>query len=504
MVAAALLLCPLLANAQTLAQKNWAGSGVTIESWWKRAVLYRIDPARYQDSTGNGVGDIAGITQRLGYMQALGADAILLAPAADAPPLLPNVAGLDGLIRGAADHHLRLVVALPAPASQSAADDARFLGLARAWFNQGAAGLYLPTEALTKVDGSEHIAALLRQLHALAGSMPGDHILLAAAAPAKADDVLQHALAENVQLVERAPLPAVSDAATLSTALMPASSTAQDGDSTGARSTRRAAHRTTASSAPAALLVAARVPAQPSAAQQATLERTLAAMLLTTSGAVVIDYGEELGLLPAPNAPLLMQWTPANRTEKPAPEKDAAEANEGPPPPTDAFHPYVPPLPRDFFPPPPMPEVVAVDHPINPLLTPNAMPGFTSGDAPIVNATNGATANALFEDADANSLLSFYRRLIQLRHSDLALRRGSVTALDVDGAVVWLRSSANGAGDAALVVVANLTDKPLTVSSDTLRLRGRSLRTVLGPIPTRSASSLTFAPQSVFLGEAGR
>jgi alpha-glucosidase len=499
-----LLLCPAVLGAQTLAQKNWAGSGVTIESWWRRAVLYRIDPARFQDSTGAGVGDLAGITQRLGYIQSLGADAIVLAPAADAASLQPNATGLDGLIRGAADHHLRLIVALPTPASQSAADDARFLGLARAWFNQGAAGLYLPTAALTRVDGSEHIAALLRQLHALANSMPGDHILLAASPPEKADDVLLHALAQNVQLVERTPLPALNDAATLRAALAPSSSTDEDTIGTETKPARRLARRSATQSAPASLLVAARVPGQPSAAQQATLERTLAAMLLTTGGAVVIDYGEELGLLPSPNTPLLMQWTPANRTEKPSPEKDTAAASEGPPPPSDAFRPYVPPLPRNFFTPPPMPEVIAVDHPINPLLDPNAMPGFTSGDAPIVNAPNGATANALLEDADADSLLNFYRRLIQLRHSDLALRRGTVTALDEDGAVLWLRSSAPGANDAALVVVANLATQPLSLSSDRLRLHGRSLRTVLGPMPTRSASSLTFAPQSVFLGEAGR
>ena len=36
-------------RAQVLAQKNWAGSGVTMEPWWRRAVYYRIDPEKFQD-----------------------------------------------------------------------------------------------------------------------------------------------------------------------------------------------------------------------------------------------------------------------------------------------------------------------------------------------------------------------------------------------------------------------------------------------------------------------
>ncbi len=60
------------ARAQVLAQKNWAGSGVSVEVWWKRAVFYRIDPTRFQDSTGSGKGDLAGITQRVGLSTGAG------------------------------------------------------------------------------------------------------------------------------------------------------------------------------------------------------------------------------------------------------------------------------------------------------------------------------------------------------------------------------------------------------------------------------------------------
>ena len=43
--------------------------------WWRGAVIYQIYPRSFQDSTGNGVGDLAGIKQRLDHVAALGVDA---------------------------------------------------------------------------------------------------------------------------------------------------------------------------------------------------------------------------------------------------------------------------------------------------------------------------------------------------------------------------------------------------------------------------------------------
>ncbi|CQJ29920.1 alpha,alpha-phosphotrehalase [Yersinia enterocolitica] len=48
--------------------------------WWQNGVIYQIYPKSFQDSTGNGYGDLAGVTQRLGYLQKLGVDAIWLTP----------------------------------------------------------------------------------------------------------------------------------------------------------------------------------------------------------------------------------------------------------------------------------------------------------------------------------------------------------------------------------------------------------------------------------------
>nr|WP_150007048.1 alpha-amylase family glycosyl hydrolase [Iodidimonas nitroreducens] len=50
------------------------------EDWWKGAVMYQIYPRSFQDSSGNGVGDIQGIIDRLDYIASLGVDGIWLSP----------------------------------------------------------------------------------------------------------------------------------------------------------------------------------------------------------------------------------------------------------------------------------------------------------------------------------------------------------------------------------------------------------------------------------------
>lgn len=50
------------------------------EPWWKKAVVYQIYPRSFQDSNGDGIGDIKGIIHRLPYLKRLGIDAIWLSP----------------------------------------------------------------------------------------------------------------------------------------------------------------------------------------------------------------------------------------------------------------------------------------------------------------------------------------------------------------------------------------------------------------------------------------
>ena len=47
--------------------------------WWRGAVIYQIYPRSYQDTNGDGIGDLQGIIRRLPHIAELGADAINLA-----------------------------------------------------------------------------------------------------------------------------------------------------------------------------------------------------------------------------------------------------------------------------------------------------------------------------------------------------------------------------------------------------------------------------------------
>jgi len=55
-------------------------SAATKTPWWRGAVIYQIYPRSFQDSNGDGIGDLNGITQRLEHIASLGVDAIWLSP----------------------------------------------------------------------------------------------------------------------------------------------------------------------------------------------------------------------------------------------------------------------------------------------------------------------------------------------------------------------------------------------------------------------------------------
>ena len=53
---------------------------MTYDKWWQKAVVYQIYPKSYKDTTGNGVGDLRGIIEKLPYLEELGIDMIWLNP----------------------------------------------------------------------------------------------------------------------------------------------------------------------------------------------------------------------------------------------------------------------------------------------------------------------------------------------------------------------------------------------------------------------------------------
>ena len=54
-------------------------------AWWQTGVIYQIYPRSFQDSDGDGVGDLNGIITRLEYVAALGVDAVWLSPIFPSP-----------------------------------------------------------------------------------------------------------------------------------------------------------------------------------------------------------------------------------------------------------------------------------------------------------------------------------------------------------------------------------------------------------------------------------
>lgn len=68
--------------AETDTNRRAAGGS---DEWWRGAVVYQVYPRSYQDSNGDGIGDLRGITSRLPYIASLGVDAVWLSPIFESP-----------------------------------------------------------------------------------------------------------------------------------------------------------------------------------------------------------------------------------------------------------------------------------------------------------------------------------------------------------------------------------------------------------------------------------
>jgi alpha-glucosidase len=95
------------------------------QDWWKNAVIYEIYPRSFQDSNGDGIGDLNGITQRLDYLRDLGVDAIWLSPVYPSPqvdfgydisdyknidPQYGTLKDFDHLVAEADKRHIRILM----------------------------------------------------------------------------------------------------------------------------------------------------------------------------------------------------------------------------------------------------------------------------------------------------------------------------------------------------------------------------------------------------------
>ena len=85
-----------------------AQSQPTGPEWWRHAVIYEIYPRSFQDSDGDGIGDIKGITTRLDYLHDLGIDAIWITPMYPSPGIdygydISDYSAIDPLYGSMAD-----------------------------------------------------------------------------------------------------------------------------------------------------------------------------------------------------------------------------------------------------------------------------------------------------------------------------------------------------------------------------------------------------------------
>ncbi|MEP4342352.1 MAG: alpha-amylase family glycosyl hydrolase, partial [Lentilitoribacter sp.] len=99
----------------------------TNKDWWRGAIIYQIYPRSYQDSNGDGNGDLAGIVQRIPYIATLGVDAIWISPFFTSPmkdfgydvsdycdvdPMFGTLADFDAIINTAHRHGIRVMIDL--------------------------------------------------------------------------------------------------------------------------------------------------------------------------------------------------------------------------------------------------------------------------------------------------------------------------------------------------------------------------------------------------------
>jgi alpha-glucosidase len=93
--------------------------------WWKHGVIYQIYPRSFQDTDGDGIGDLKGISERLEYLEWLGVDAIWISPIYPSPmadfgydvsdycnidPLFGSLEAFDRLVAAARARKIKVIL----------------------------------------------------------------------------------------------------------------------------------------------------------------------------------------------------------------------------------------------------------------------------------------------------------------------------------------------------------------------------------------------------------
>jgi glycosidase len=531
-VASACLLTPS-ASTQTLARPGWAGSGLNTDVWWKHAIVYQVNPLNFNPPTGNdpAASGLHGVAQRLDYIHSLGADALLLtaiqpdaAHAQSIDPAYGTLDDLDDLIHEASRRNIRILLDLDPHIP--AAD---LPNVARFWLNRGIAGFH-------SIGSTPEAHAQAAELRKATNTYLGQRILIGDVDPTLPSSPQQRNHKspdpEITQLLPQLLLDIRLGSVT------PLNSAAIRAAVDSTESITQAGHNL-------ALLASDGPSFQRSMTRYAdgkndlAIAKLLATILFTTRAQPLLYYGQELGVTapPAsdatpPNTPKETsagkpQDTPDTQKDKPqdAPATPADKPQDTPAAPTDApkdtsAAPADKPADTSVTPPekpkdaPATPATAPTDTPkpatATPIIIWDAPPPPPKGKPSPEPATPNAAPNAALEDADPNSLLNWYRRLIELHHSNATLNSGEYLTINRDdqNVLIMIRKPKDvSATNPILVILCNLSGEPahLSIKKDTMKLhlRGSFLRTVLrsdNGMGTMHLESMTLPPYTAYIG----
>lgn len=144
-----------------------------------------MDVRSFRDSDGDGIGDLDGVRDKLGYLSQLGVDALWLTgvlaspvPGAerdrDVDPMLGDLGSFDKLITEAHERDLRVTMDLAAKRSSidSPGFDGELAGALRFWIDRGVDGFRVGVSPGMTRAADETVSTMLRSLRAVAGEYP--------------------------------------------------------------------------------------------------------------------------------------------------------------------------------------------------------------------------------------------------------------------------------------------------------------------------------------------
>jgi hypothetical protein len=443
-----LLACALTASAlsQTLARPGWAGSGINTDVWWKHAIVYQVNPINFNPSVDKATG--SGLH---GVAQRLDYIHSLGADALLLTAIQPDAAHAQSIdpAYGTLDDLDDLI-------HEASRHNIRIL----LDLDPHIPAADLPNVArfwLNRGIAGFHVIGVTPEAHAQAAELRkattpylGQRILIG--------DVDPTVPSSPQQRTYKAPDPQTAELLldTRLGAITPLNSAAVRSAAESTENIAQAGHNLPllASDGPSFQRSISRYA---DGKNDLAIAKLLATILFTTRAQPLLYYGQELGVA-TPQSP---EPTPANTPATPIITWDAP-----------------PPAPKGKPTPPPEPET--------------------------------STPNAGLEDPDPDSLLNWYRRLIELHHSNATINSGEYLTINRDdqNVLIMIRKPKNVSPTSpVLVILCNLSGEPahLSIKADTmkLRLRGSFLRTLLrsdNGMGTMHLDSMTLPPYAAYIG----